>query len=361
MVAGYIRSYNKNRESLYVQREMIERYCFEHDMELGRIFCDEEKVKSRLKDTAQELLKIGYKESYRGESSFLQFDRLLILVATGEVEKVLVDVRMRLNVNSCLDDFFDRLCKIHNVEIIEVGKYPPENISSSLSVTVYHNTNQSKIRPVYCIKDFDELYSTVHPKGWTVGLSLMDECRYKGGRKKFPIIMKNSQKCNFVIVRAMFIIDLKTGKFIQYLSGFKRNNVKLYTLSSGEVQLFDDEYIMKQEYNIVVYDSFSHNQEAADFLKKIMEAFVKHKTKWVLSRYYYEGHRTYRNGEQKMLEEVVDNQDEWDGILVKSFARVNERTSKLEKILLRLDKEKFIYSIEEGVYLCGKKEKSFVL
>lgn len=361
MVAGYIRSYNKNRESLYVQREMIERYCFEHDMEIEQIFCDEQKVKTRLKGTAQELLKIGYKECYRGESSFQQFDQLMILMATGEVKTVLVDVKMRLSVNTHMDDFFDRLCEMHNVEIIEVGEYPPENSLSSASVAVYHDTNQSKIRPVYCIKDFDELYSTVHPKGWTVGLSLMDECRYKGGRKKFPIIMKNLQKYNVVIVRAMFIIDLKTGKFIQYLSEFKRNNVELYTLSSGEVRLFDDKYIMKQEHNIVAYDSFSPNQEKSDFLKKIMEAFVRHKTKWILSQYYYEGHRIHRNEEQKMLEEAVDNQDDWEGILIKSFSRISERTTKLEKVLLRLDKNKFIYSMEEGVYLYGKKEKSFVL
>lgn len=360
MITGYIRSYNKNMESLFVQREMIERYCFEHDMELGRIFCDEEKVKTRLKGTAQELLKIGYKESYRGESSFQQFDQLMILMATGEVDVVLVDVRIRLSVNTHIDDFFDRLCNMHNVVIIEVGEYPPENSPSSVSVAVYHDTNRSKIRPVYCVKDFDELYSTVHPKGWTVGLSLLDECRCKGGRKKFPIIMKNLNKCNAIIVRAMFIIDLKTGKFIQYLSEITRNNVKLYTLSCGEVRLYND-YILKQEHNIVVYDSFSHNQEAADFLKRIMESFVNHRTNWALCNCYYEGHRIRKDEDQRALEEIMTNQDDWDGILIKSFSRISERTTKLEKVLLRLDKDKFIYSMEEGVYLYGKKEKSFVL
>lgn len=361
MVAGYIRSYNKNLDSLDVQRDMIERYCFEHDMEIGRIFCDERKVKTRLKGTAQELLKIGYKESYRGESSFPEFDQLLVLIATGDVDTLIVDVRMRLSVNTHLDDFFDKLCQRYNVEIVEVGEYPPENSPSSVSVAVYHDTNRSKIRPIYCVKDYDELYCTVHLKGWTVVLSLLDECRCKGGRKKFPIIMKNLNKCNVIMVRAMFIIDLKTGKFIQYLSVFYQNGIGLYTLSSGEVTLNDNECILNKKNRIVAYDSFSSNQQTADFLKKIMTSFVKHKTNWVLCDYYYEGHRIHKDEEQKVLEEVMNSQDDWDGILVKSFSRINERTTKFEKLLLRLNENKFIYSMEEGVYLYGKKEKSFVL
>ena len=362
MIIGYMRTYNINSNSLAVQHEVIKRYCYEHDVKPDQFICDERSINTRLRAVARELSKIGYNERYRGESSFPQFDQLLILMATGQVEAILVDVRMRLNVNSKLDDFFDNLCKIHNVDVIEVGDYPPDNEPTAVCVAVYHDTDKSKIRPVYCISDFDEMYSAVvHPFGWTVGLSSVDVCRFKGGREKFKVIIENLAKFDVLLVRAMFNIDLWTGKFMQYLYELQQNGVKLYTLSSGEIQLHNDECIMSKKLRIVAYDSFSHNQEKAELLKSIMEAFVNHKTNWSLCNYYYEGHRIHVDENQRILEEIVAEQDNWDGLLVKSFARVNERTTRFEKILHRIDKDKFIYSIEEGVYLYGKKEKSLVL
>lgn len=357
---GYIRSSVGNQMALSVQRDLIEKYCFEHDIEFVEL-CDEEKVKNRKKIMADQLFGIGYKESYRGEMSYSNFDKLLVLIGMGQVQTVLVDTKLRLNVNPHLDRFFSALCQKNDVEIVEVGRNVPDDFSAAFNVALYHETNDSTTRSVYCLSDIDNMLAAAHRFRWAVASVYIDISKIKSERKNYQILLDNLNKYNMIVVKSLPNIEIKTAQFIKLICKFISNNVELWALSSGKLEAYNDEQIKNRKARIVIYDSFSQNLEEVDFLRKIMEVFINYKTNWKLFSCYYEGRRIHIDEEQKVLEKIVANQDNWNGILVKSFRRINERTTKLEKLLLRLKEDKFIYSMEEGVYLYGKKEKSIVL
>lgn len=360
MIIGYVRSCVGNQMALSIQRELIENYCFEHDIEVTEL-CDETKVKNRKKCIASELSKIGYQENYRGEMSYLNFDNLLLLIGAGKVQTILVDTRLRLNVNPHLDMFFCSLCAKFDVDVIEVGTNLPDGSTSAVSVAIYHDTNDSTMRSAYCLNDIDNMLVAAHRLRWAMAAVFIDVSKVKSERINYQRLLDNLNKYNVIVVKTMSNIEMKTAQFVQINKKFIANNIELWTLFSGKLVAYDDDWIMTKEIHIVAYDSFSRNQEESDFLQKIMQVFINHKTNWSLCSYHYEGHRIQIDEEQKGLEEVMSAQADWDGILVKSFRIINERTAKLEKLLCRLDRDKFIYSMEEGVYLYGKKEKSCVL
>ncbi len=361
MVVSYIRSYGNNQASLSVQKQMIEKYCYEHDMEIGKTFCDYRKVKTRLKCDALELLRIGYRESYRGECSFPQFDQLLLLIATGQVEVICVDVKIRLSVGLHMDKFFEDLCNKYNVKVVEVGTHPPEISPTAVCVAVYHDTDKSKIRPAYCINDFDEMYEVAHCNQWAVTSAFVDVSRNRGSRYGYRILLDNLSKYNVVVCRALFNIDLKTGMLIQYLAKFVNNNVILYAVSLGELKFSQNDGIRQRKLRVCIYDGCSSSQEDIGLPRKIMESFVKYKTNWVCCSYDYEENDNSGNKEKTVLEQMLVTQATWDVMLVQSFSKIDERTAKLERILLELGRDRLIYSMEEGVYLYGKKEESFIL
>lgn len=353
MVLGYIRAYDACESVQCTQQKMIETYCKENNLVLDKILLDSGRAKERIRSNAERLKEIGYTESWFKEYAYPAFDDLMLLIAEGNVTKLLVDTKLRLRVRPHTDHFFMCLCAEKGVEIIEVGTYLPDNPPTSLRAAVYHDTEHSTIRSIYTVKDFDSLYNVVHLNGWTTLVAVIDENRGTLKRHHFIWLMENLDRCDIMVVKSLLNIATKSAQVIQALLLLKQNNVTLYTLSSGEISIRTDNLLFDTTLKAVVYDSFSQTEEETELFKKIADTFVECKTKWTVQEYFCEGHRVRTKEGQNVLYEVLKQQHDFDVIIVQSFRRVCVGTTGFEKILHMLDSKKMIYSIEEGGYLYG--------
>lgn len=355
MVVAYIRVFGDYGNIIDDQKNILEQYCKEHNLVLEKTFIDIGKPKARLRKNARVLGNIGYVESYDREYTYPEFDEMFLLIAEGKVKKVLVDTKYRLMVNPYTDHFFKKLCESNEVEIIEVGTYLPNTPPPSLGAVIYHDIDHSPVHSTCAIRDIDSLYNVVHLNRWTALTAILDESRGSLKRHRFIWLMENLVRYDIMVAKSLLNISTKSAQVIQALLLLKQNNVTLYTLSSGEVSIHLDKLVFDMELKAVIYDSFSQTEEETELLEKIANTFVECKTKWKVQEYFCEGHRVKLNEDHNGLYKLLKQQQEFDVIIVHSFRRVCERTTRFEKILHMLDDKKMIYSIEEGGYLYGKK------
>ena len=161
ITVGYVRSFENGVGSCTVQKSMIKRYCNAYDIECSRFYCDLYGVK-RNSDSVKNMQSLGYKRAYRLERTCPQWEQMLQEICAGKIDKILVDMHCRLYISKALYEFFENMCNLQNVKIIEVsGYFESQRKEGEKSIAIYHFTNKSEDRPRIYEKEIDRLYDFV--------------------------------------------------------------------------------------------------------------------------------------------------------------------------------------------------------
>lgn len=356
MTILYVRATTHIESAIDTQVSMAQKYCQQNGLKIDETFYDKGKTQQRRKLEALLLESIGYHESYKNEKYYPEFDNMMLLIAEGKVSTILVDIKQRLRIRPHTDEFFMKLCNQHGVEIIEYGSFQPDNDPTTNRVIIYHNTNGSNERVQYILTDIDNMYYTVHCNGWTVYGIYIDETRVEQSRKKFLWLMEHLQPGDIFVVKSLLNISTKMNLATKILEKFHNSNIRLFTLSLGDISIISNKDNLNRDLKVIVYDSFTRSQDEFEIIKERMKLFITLKTKWIVNSYFYEGHRAKTVDEYNVLDEILQNQSsDYDVILVSSFKRLNRNTCRFENIIRQIEKERIIYSLEEGGFLFGKK------
>lgn len=213
---------------------------------------------------------------------------------------------------------------------------------------VYHFTDGSQIRPVVYQKELERLKAFAHNAGYDEVEVFVDKTLRKCDQIQLEQLMENVQAYKALILKDFYHLRKNTGICMSELVRLSKSGIQIHTLEDGGFCFTEPP--LKQKRNIAVYYcGLEITGHSLDLQYEIMDLFIKEKTDWNLLHRYADFGGNKVDGNQKELQQLIRDKDQYDIVLVRSFGDIHWRTSKFCKI--RHLVQKGIYSMHDEIYL----------
>lgn len=157
---GYIRSIANLQASCEIQKGIIERYSRDNDIPVEKYYCDLGFRKCHREDELNRVRLIGF-HAKKWFHVYEAWENMMLQIASGVIDTILVDTKIRLYDGIEQKRALDRLCYEHGVTIIETGSYQPTEPEAMNRLIIYHYTIEPDSRTNVALKDIDSLYGCV--------------------------------------------------------------------------------------------------------------------------------------------------------------------------------------------------------
>ncbi len=213
---------------------------------------------------------------------------------------------------------------------------------------VYHFTDGSQIRPVVYQKELERLKAFAHNVGYDEVDVFVDKTLRKCDQIQLEQLMENVQAYKALILKDFYHLRKNTGICMSELVRLSKSGIQIHTLEDGGFCFTEPP--LKQKRNIAVYYcGLEITGHSLDLQYEIMDLFIKEKTDWNLLHRYADLGGNKVDGNQKELQQLIRDKDQYDVVLVRSFGDIHWRTSKFCKIRHLVQKD--IYSMHDEIYL----------
>lgn len=213
---------------------------------------------------------------------------------------------------------------------------------------VYHFTDGSQIRPVVYQKELERLKAFAHNVGYDEVDVFVDKTLRKCDQIQLEQLMENVQAYKALILKDFYHLRKNTGICMSELVRLSKSGIQIHTLEDGGFCFTEPP--LKQKRNIAVYYcGLEITGHSLDLQYEIMDLFIKEKTDWNLLHRYADFGGNKVDGNQKELQQLIRDKDQYDVVLVRSFGDIHWRTSKFCKIRHLVQKD--IYSMHDEIYL----------
>lgn len=347
-IVGYVRSFS-GEEACDVQMALIKNYCQENNVICTTFYRDVGFRKTRTirdKETSEQ---IGI-NSRQWIHVFPAWKQMMLDVISEEIGCILVDTSLRLYDGVDQKQALDRLCKQHNVEIVEVGQTNSPDAAVCKKVAIYHYTVCPERRTSVVLKDIDQLYGVAsHQSGWEITALYLD---LNNSRRQQLETLLTDCKADIVFVKSFSHIKRAMIPFLTALRMLYEDGVELVSMTEGKIVFMDEEYKEWREkpFRVAAYDRPRSKRDIIfrNIQVEKFKIFVDCKAiGWIIKDIYID-----EQDEKKKLDELERNASQYDIILVDTFGKFGEKVVDLIRIMQRTEIP--IYSFKErGLRLYG--------
>ena len=213
---------------------------------------------------------------------------------------------------------------------------------------IYHFTDGSQKRPIIYRKELERLKGFAHNVGYNDLDIFVDKTLCKCNQEQLECLMENVDKYEALIFKDFYHLRKNTGICMSELMHLSMNGIEIHTLEDGGFRFTEPPFDRKL--NVAIYYcGLELTGRSLELQYAIMDLFIKDKTNWNLICRYADMEGNTVDGNQKELQRLIRNKNQYDMILVRSFVDVHWRTSKFCKIRHLL--QKGIYSMHDEIYL----------
>lgn len=346
---GYVRTTRKNSTGdRAIQRDLITRFISANGFRCVGIFEDPIQEEAN-----HEELTSVYATKRKG--SFSAREEMLLLVESGVVDMVIVDMKERLYRNNEEKRELEAVLNTQGVELVKVPPFMSEDNSGEKKTCIYHyfvpNTRGKGIRTANLLSDVGRMYEEVERHGnWLLCGVYIDSSAYKRSE-----IHKLMNRCDLdvIICKYFYHIKRKTLAFIGVVQEFAHRDVSIISTEEGILHYTPAEDIQNDNpMKVVTYNCFRSDQEKNDrcITTKIFDVFYKTiAKKWQeMSRYVDED-----ISDRPAFHELLNMSDDYDIVVVETFGKLGESVNEFVRLLLALQKP--VYSLKEGL-VCIERE-----
>lgn len=328
MVVGYIRVYGDNPgKAEKVQKEMLQRYATKNGINDEISFFIDSSITNKRKRNLSERTRAKRINLPEGVSIMPGWETLMEKIIDGEVEKILVDCKIRLFNGKEQYQVLQHLCEEYEVKIVEAGNDVPSN-----TIVYYESTHKNR-RTSIPLKDIDAIYSKCSQLDIVPRLILLEE------GKIHHFLDYVDDKTRFVLVKNYQHIYRKVYPTLSMLKTAWSKSVRVISLEEGEIIPVD---IGSEENIAVVYDKARSKHEACSqqLILDVIHAFISIKTKWDVQEVYVDDRKSnsaYSSMKKNLNGNVI--------LVVDTFGKLGADISMIVN-LLRTGAT--IYSLKEG-------------
>lgn len=213
---------------------------------------------------------------------------------------------------------------------------------------VYHFTDGSQKRPIVYQKELERLKEFAHNAGYNEVDVFVDKTLRKSDQIQLELLMENVQAYKALILKDFYHLRKNTGSCMSELVRLSRAGIGIHTLEDGGFRFTEPPLGQKRDI-AVYYCGLEITERSLALQYDIMDLFIKEKTNWNLLHRYADLDGNKADGNQKELQQLIRDKDQYDIVLVRSFGDIHWRTSKFTKI--RHLVQKGIYSMHDEIYL----------
>ena len=328
MVVGYIRVYGDNPgKAEKVQKEMLQRYATKNGINDEISFFIDSSITNKRKRNLSERTRAKRINLPEGVSIMPGWETLMEKIIDGEVEKILVDCKIRLFNGKEQYQVLQHLCEEYEVKIVEAGNDVPSN-----TIVYYESTHKNR-RTSIPLKDIDAIYSKCSQLDIVPRLILLEE------GKIHHFLDYVDDKTRFVLVKNYQHIYRKVYPTLSMLKTAWSKSVRVISLEEGEIIPVD---IGSEENIAVVYDKARSKHEACSqqLTLDVIQTFIRIKTKWDVQEVYIDDRNSnsaYSSMKKRLSGDIT--------LVVDTFGKLGADISMIVN-LLRTGAT--IYSLKEG-------------
>lgn len=213
---------------------------------------------------------------------------------------------------------------------------------------IYHFTNKSEKRPIYCEKQIEELKRFAENINIMVSDVYLDRSLLVEEQTEFERFMTSCGGYEALVTKDFYHISKNTGMCMNILKSLLDKGVKTYSIENGSFTFAEPP--TDKPLRVATYTYSKPNVRDAKNLisvqKEIYELFIKKKTNWTLIEQYSDICQTQNDREQVELMRMLSEKDSFDILLVTNLCDVHWRTARFCKIREALGKG--IYSLQDG-------------
>ena len=218
---------------------------------------------------------------------------------------------------------------------------------------IYHFTDGGSIRPIIYEKEVNRIKKFATDIGFADTDLYLDKSLRKVDQLQLQKLLQGIDDYEALIMKDFYHLRKNTGAFMADLLTLARKGVNVYTIEDGNFQMevapFD-----KPLRVAIYYCGLEVVGRSIELQYEIMEYFIKYYTKWQLIDKYADTSGNKVDGNQKELQNLIQNRDKYDMVLVQSFNDIHWRTAKFCKVRHQLQLD--IYSMHENMCLPYKEE-----
>lgn len=219
---------------------------------------------------------------------------------------------------------------------------------------IYHFSANPEAK--VCKNHVEEIKDYAAKQGHIIEKVYIDGTLKQSEKKEHVKMMKEAGNYSYVYFRDIFHLSKHTVTATSYIKELQQKGVTVSSMHSGEIVLDsgEEEYVFP--HNVLFYHSKMDmaDERVFETQKAIVELFCREKTNWTIMDYIYEESEKKSVRAQPKLWELGDISDRYDLIIVQSFARLDLRTARFEKIIASLNIP--VYSLQEGLLTVRRKE-----
>lgn len=216
-------------------------------------------------------------------------------------------------------------------------------------VCIYHFTDKSEIRPIVCekqveiLKDFAKQYGTIEKV--CVDKSLKDSLQIEKENLFY------NPDFDILVTKDFYHINKHTGKCLDVMKNLISKGIRVCSLEDGEFVFVDAPF--DKPLRVCLYHSKYHEDtnRTIETQINIFKLFIKSKTNWIITDVFVDEDEKQNDDSQVELMKLIDNNNNYDLIVVKQFSCFHWRTAKFCKRRNQLKLP--IYSLKEGYLSYG--------
>ena len=218
---------------------------------------------------------------------------------------------------------------------------------------IYHFTDKSEKRPVVYRKELQRLRKFTESCGFDDYDEYVDMSLRKKDQTKKRELLSDIDDYSCLVLRDFYHLCKNTGACMEELVRLSKSGITVKTIEDGNFTFTEAPFSLPLRV-VVYYCGLEIVGHSVELQMAVMRMFIKEKTNWTLIDSYADISGNRKDGSQVEILKLMQNQDNYDVILVQSFNDIHWRTAMFCKNRHKLKKD--IYSMHEEVFLPYGKE-----
>jgi len=218
----------------------------------------------------------------------------------------------------------------------------------SRKAAIYHFTDKGIQRPGVCRNQLQALKAFALSKGFDVEEVFCDTSILRHERVEFDRFLSFCEDFDALIVKDFRHINKNTGQCVEVLQELLNKGIVVLTMENGIIRF--EEEPLGRPLRVATYNSRfgtpSELKQIVPVQNEVLRLFTSKKTAWKVIDQYFDETEHQANGEQKNLENLINNRERYDLLLVHTLNDIHWRTSNFFRIRERLKLD--IYSLQDG-------------
>lgn len=221
-------------------------------------------------------------------------------------------------------------------------------------VAIYHYTDRSEKRPRVCERQMDELRKYADRPGWHVRDVFCDMSVRKSGHPEFERFLEHCGDYDVLVTKDFYHIQYHTRSCLDLMGQIREQGVEIHSVENGTFMFSAPPLEKKLRVATYFGRAKEYKSVMVDIQNDIYRHFVREKTNWEITGMYTDRLAWREEHEQKELQRLIADRDEYDLVLVNHLGAIHWRTAMFCTVREQLKKD--IYSLRDG-FLGYQKEE----